>query len=101
LAFSGPSIDRLHLADRIRRLHAVWNLAAHDYQVLVDDRRRTLRHVREVGHALQAVGQRDLAVVTEAWNRDAGLRVELEQPSAAVEQNAQLVAVAPERRAAQ
>ena len=100
-ALAGARVDRLHLADRIRQLHAVREPGCRgNHEVLVDDWRRALREVGDVGDARQ-VGQRHPSVFAERRNRLAGLGVEREQPMTAAQENADVVAVAPERRAAQ
>src|SRR5262249_26555438 len=101
-AFSRARVKRLHMTNWIRELHAIRDLAAEDDQVFVDKRGRTLGVVqRIIRHPRQRFRQRNPTVVPERLNGLSGFCIQAEKLVTAVEENADVVAIAPERGAAQ
>ena len=101
LALSATGVERLHDAGRVvEALDAVGDAAADDDEILEHDRRGRL--VEGVTHDLPAepVGQRNPAAVAEVGDELSGVCIEGVQPVAAVQEQPDVVAVAPVRDAA-
>ena len=93
---AGARVECAHVARRVVPVHqAIADAAAEDHEILVDDRRRRVRVVLLVDRPEQAFANIDDAVVAERLDRLSGFRVEADQAIAAVQEDAQLVAVAP------
>ena len=98
---SGARVERAHVAGRIVLVgEAIADAVADDDQVLVDDRRRRVGVVLLVDRPDQAFAQIDDAVVAESRDRRAGLRIELNQLVARVEEDAKAIAILPRDDAA-
>ena len=91
---AGVRVERADVARRIVAIHeAIADAVAENHQVLVDDRRRRVRVVRLVDFPDEPLAQIEHAVRAEAVDEAAGRGVEADQVVAAVDEDAQLVAV--------
>ena len=102
---AGARVEGAHVARRIVAVRQpIADAVAEDHQVLVDDRRRRVRVVLLVDRPDEPLAQVEHAVRRRSVStRRAGGRVEADQVIAAVDEDAQLVAVggvAPRRDAA-
>ena len=87
---AGSGIVRAHIARWIVAIdQPVGDPVAYDHEIAIDERRRSVCVVLGVDLPCESREQIDDAVLTETLDRSAGLRVELDEPVAAVNQDSQ------------